>query len=177
MADTPLSVGDTAPDFTASTVWPDVKSGELSLSTLLDDGPVLLSFYTADFSPDCIEEWCSFRDFEWFASGDEVQVVGISKSRSLVHRKFIDYLDLSFPLVSDRDLSIAADYGVKYRVFGVIKRSKRSCFLVDTDRRIRYVWVGEHRIDPTLDTPPVHEIYESVAEELGLDDTESFGFT
>jgi peroxiredoxin len=177
MADSPLEVGDAAPDFTAPLTRPNGGTTEASLSKLLDDGPVLLNFYTADFSPDCIDEWCAFRDFDWFANGDRVQVVGVSKSRTSIHRRFIDHLGLGFPLFSDRDLSISERYGVKYRVFHVVSRSKRSCFLVDTDRTVRYVWVGEHRIDPTLDTPPVREVYEAVADELGYPEADSFGFS
>jgi peroxiredoxin Q/BCP len=177
MTDGPLAVGETAPDFTAPLVRPDGSTTTTAFSELLDDGPVLLSFYTADFSPDCIEEWCAFRDFDWFASGEHVQVVGVSKSRTSVHRRFIDRLGLGFPLYSDRDLSVSEAFGVKYRVFGLISRSKRSCFLVDTDRTVRYVWVGQNRFDPTLDTPPVGEIHECVAEVLGEDDVETFGFS
>jgi peroxiredoxin Q/BCP len=175
MADTPLSVGDTAPDFSASTVWPDGETGESTLSSLLDDGPVLLSFYTADFSPDCIEEWCSFRDFDWFASGDQVSVVGISKSGPRLHRSFIDRLDLGFPLYSDPSLDVAKAFGVDYRAFKLFSRSRRSCFLIDTDRTIRYRWVGDHWLDPTRDTPPVGEIHDAIREELGDPDTEQFG--
>ena len=177
MSDGAISVGESVPNFTAPLVRPDGETTETALSTLLEDDPVLLSFYTADFSPDCIEEWCAFRDFDWFASGGQVQVVGVSKSRTRIHRQFIDRLDLGFPLFSDRNLAISKAFGVKYRVFGLIARSKRSCFLVDTDGVVRYVWVGEHRLDPTLDTPPVSEVYEAVTEELGLDESESFGFS
>jgi peroxiredoxin Q/BCP len=176
MTDGPLAVGETAPNFTGPLVRPEGTTTESSLADLLADGPVLLSFYTADFSPDCIEEWCAFRDFDWFASGDRVQVVGVSKSRQRVHRQFIDRLGLGFPLFSDRDLRISERFGVKYRVFGLVNRSKRSCFLVDTDRTVRYVWVGQHRFDPTLDTPPVSDIYEAVAEELGHPESDTFGF-
>ena len=44
------------------------------------------------------------------------------------------------------------------------------------DRTVRYVWVGQHRFDPTLDTPPVSDIYEAVAEELGHPESDTFGF-
>ncbi|MDY6780324.1 MAG: redoxin domain-containing protein, partial [Halobacteria archaeon] len=131
--------------------------------------------YTNDFSPDCIDEWCSFRDFNWFASGEEVQVVGVSKSRVGTHRRFIDYLNLNFPLYSDKDLEVAEMYGVKYRTFKLVPRSRRSCFLIDPDLRIRYRWVGEHWLDPTRDTPPIQEIYEEITKKFG-GETETFGF-
>ena len=136
---------------------------------------MLLSFYTVDFSPDCIEEWCSFRDFDWFSTGS-VQVVGISKSSTWLHRKFIDRLDLEFPLYSDRNLDIATAFGVGYRALGVSRRAKRSCFLVDTDGVVRYRWVGEHWLDPTRDTPPVGEIHEEIREIVEPEEPDTFGF-
>ncbi|MGM0590790.1 MAG: redoxin domain-containing protein [Halobacteriota archaeon] len=163
-----LSVGATASDFTAPLVSPGGGVEQVALSSLLADGPVLLCFYTVDFSPDCIEQWCSFRDFEWFASGDTVQVVGVSKSGTRLHRRFIERLNLGFPLYSDRSLAVARAFDVDYRTFGLVRRSRRSCFLLDKDRTVRYRWVGDHWLDPTLDVPPVSEIYEAVNEELGL---------
>jgi peroxiredoxin Q/BCP len=172
----PLDVGDTAPDVAGTLVHPDGTVEETALSALVSDKPVLLSFYTADFSPDCIEEWCAFRDFDWFASGDQVQVVGVSKSGPRLHKQFLKRLDLNFPLYSDSALDIAEAYGVDYRLFGLVRRSKRSCFLIDTDRVVRYVWVGSHWLDATRDTPPVSEIHEAVKRELGEPETETFGF-
>lgn len=171
-----LAVGATAPEFTAPLVRPGGEVAETSLSELLESGPILLSFYTMDFSPDCIEEWCAFRDFEWFASGDDVQVVGVSKSGVRLHREFIDRLDLGFPLFSDRDLAVAEAFDVVYRALKISKRSKRSCFLVDADGVVRYRWVGEHWLDPTRDTPPVGEIHEAVVAELDVGEPDTFGF-
>lgn len=170
----PLDVGDPAPEFAATLVTPEGETREASLSELLDK-PVLLSFYTVDFSPDCIEEWCAFRDFDWFASGEEVNVVGVSKSGPRLHRQFIDRLDLGFPLYADTDLAISEAFGVVYRTFGVFRRSRRSCFLIDEDGVIRYRWLGEHWLDPTRDTPPVDELHEAVRAEIG-EEPETFGF-
>lgn len=41
-----LQVGDKAPEFTAIST-----AGEITLSELLERGPVVLSFYFADFTP------------------------------------------------------------------------------------------------------------------------------
>lgn len=41
-----LQVGDKAPEFTATST-----AGEITLSKLLEQGPVVLSFYFADFTP------------------------------------------------------------------------------------------------------------------------------
>ncbi|MCH7662076.1 MAG: redoxin domain-containing protein [Euryarchaeota archaeon] len=177
MTDSPgLSVGSRAPDVTAPLVDPDGTVSEASLSTLYAERPVLLVFYTNDFTPDCIEEWCSFRDYDWFTTGETVRIVGVSKSRVSTHRRFIDHLSLSFPLYADTDLVIADAYDVVYRVFKLVKRAHRSCFLVDTDGIIRYRWLADHPIDPTRETPPVDEIHEAIVHELGEPDPKTFGF-
>lgn len=171
-----LEVGATAPDFTATLVEPGGKRREASLSELVSERPVLLTFYTVDFSPDCIEEWCSFRDFDWFSANENVQVVGVSKSRPYLHEKFLSYLDLNFPLFSDPDLEAAEKFDVAYKAFHLFSRSRRSCFLVDEEMTVRYKWVGEHWLDPTRDVPPVDDIHEALMEILGeRDDEDEFG--
>jgi peroxiredoxin Q/BCP len=170
-----VDVGDTAPDVTGQLVRPGGEVADVSLATLAADKPVLLSFYTVDFSPDCIEEWCSFRDFDWFATGEEVQVVGVSKSGIRTHQQFIKRLNLGFPLYSDGNLNMAEAFGVDYRAFGVSRRARRSCFLLDESMEVRYKWVGEHWLDPSRDTPPVGEIHDAIQAELG-GGQETFGF-
>ncbi|KTG10961.1 peroxiredoxin [Haloprofundus marisrubri] len=171
-----VDVGDSAPDVTGQLVRPDGEVEDVSLSTLAAEKPVLLSFYTADFSPDCIEEWCSFRDFDWFSTGEQVQVVGVSKSGARTHKQFIKRLNLGFPLYTDGNLAIAEAFGVAYRAFGLSRRSRRSCFLLDESMTVRYKWVGEHWLDPTRDTPPVGEIHDAIQAELGDGGAETFGF-
>jgi len=41
-----LQIGDQAPDFTAQ-----ATTGEITLSEILKNGPVVLAFYYADFTP------------------------------------------------------------------------------------------------------------------------------
>lgn len=170
-----LAEGEDVPPVAAPLVSPDGDATETPLSDLYEDRPVLLVFYTNDFSPDCVTEWCSFRDYAWFTSNDDVRVVGSSKSRVATHRRFISYLDLDFPLYSDRNLGVSDAFGVTYRTFKVFPRSKRSVFLVDTDGVVRYRWVGEHPLDPTRDQPPLPEIRAAVEGLVG-EEPETFGF-
>lgn len=172
----PLGVGERAPDVTAPLVYPDGRVEDVSLAALTAERPVLLAFYTNDFSLDCIEEWCSFRDYEWFSNDDRVRVVGVSGSRVGTHKRFIDYLDLGFPLYADRELAMTEAFGVGYRLFGLLRRPKRSVFLLDTDTEIRYRWVGEHAIDATRAQPPLGEIRDAVEDVAGAEDAETFGF-
>jgi peroxiredoxin Q/BCP len=171
----PLAVGSRVPEACADLVDTDGSVSTVSLSALADDRPVLLCFYTMDFSPDCVKQWCAFRDFDWFASGDHVQVVGVSRSGVRLHREFISRFDLGFPLYADPDLDISDAFGVTYRTFGVTKRSRRSCFLLDPSREVRYRWLADHWLDPTRDLPPVSEIHEAVVSEVGPE-VDDFGF-
>ena len=175
MSETVVGVGERAPQFSAPLVRPEGETTEVGLDGLLADGPVLLAFYTNDFSPDCIREWCSFRDYDWFASEGRVQVVGVSRSRESTHRRFIDRLGLGFPLFADRDLAISEAYGVRYRAFKIAARSRRSLFLIDDEGVVRYRWLAEHPLDPSRETPPLDEVREQIDEVLG-EKRETFGF-
>ena len=74
------------------------------------------------------------------------------------------------------DLAVTEAFGVKYRTLGVLPRSRRSVFLLDRDRTVRYTWVGEHPLDPARDQPPLDEIRDAVTETFGGADVETFGF-
>jgi peroxiredoxin len=170
-----LKVEESAPDVETTLVRPDGTTEDVSLADLWSDRPVLLVFYTNDFSPDCVKEWCSFRDYGWFASDDRVEVVGASSSHVATHRKFIDYLDLEFPLYADTDLALADAFGVTYRAFKLFERARRSVYLVDTDGVVRYRWLGESPLDPTRDQPPLGDV-QSEIEQLVGEEPETFGF-
>ena len=70
---------------------------------------------------------------------------------------------------------MADAFDAKYRTFKLFPRSRRSCFLLDEDRTVRYRWVGTHPLDPTRDTPDVYEIDEAIREAFGELDAETFG--
>ena len=173
---TGLAVGETAPNVAAPLVRPEGGVAAAPLSALVAEKPVLLCFYPGDFSPDCIREWCAFRDYEWFASSDRVRVVGASRSSVRLHREFIDHLGLGFPLYADRDLAAAEGFGVAYRPFGLSRRARRSCFLVDESLTVRYRWVADHWLDPTREQPPLTEIRAGIDGVLGEPEVETFGF-
>lgn len=164
------------PAFSAPLVSPDGSTEETSLQSLLGDGPVLLAFYTNDFSPDCIKEWCAFRDYGWFTTDDRFTLVGISKSRAATHRRFINRLDLQFPLFADTDLAVAEAFSVDYRTFKLFPRARRSCFLIDQDGEIRYRWLADHPIDPTRTTPDLNDLQAAIDSELGAREFDTFGF-
>jgi len=121
--------GELAPDFTA----PDQSGADVTLSSLLADGPVVLFFYPKAFTPGCTMESCHFRDLgaEYGAAG--VRRVGISADPVDRQADFADRHGLDYPLLSDPDRSIAARYGVKRP--GPLS-NRRKTFVIGADRRI-----------------------------------------
>lgn len=137
-----LNSGDKAPTFDAS----DQQGNAVSLSTLLETGPVLLYFYPADFTPICTAQACAFRDQADALDDVSVQILGISPQSTSSHQRFADTYNLGFPLIADEKKTIIRGYGVDGPLgFGV----RRATFLINQDGRIgkRVVsdlFVGSH---------------------------------
>jgi peroxiredoxin len=130
-------VGDAAPDFqlgyaTADTI---VMVGP-SLGRSLHDGPILLAFYPADFSPGCTREVCALRD-SFKELGDlHVTVWAISGDNLFAHRAWAQAEKLPFRLLSDPKHAVAREYGTFDPDRGV---NRRTVFVVGSDGRIAYV--------------------------------------
>ncbi len=124
-----MRTGDIAPDFTAR----NQHGQAIALSTMLEDGPVVLFFYPKAFTSGCTAESCYFRDLaaEFAALG--AQRVGISSDDAARQAEFDAAHDLGFPLLSDPDRSIARLFGVK-RPGPLFNR--RATFVIDTDRTV-----------------------------------------
>ena len=139
-----LKEGDTAPDFSLTGVR-DGEKHDYSLSEATNDGNyVVLFFYPADFSPVCTPEMCSIRDSEFFELTPNVLPWGISGDTTYAHKAFAEQYGLNFPLLSDTDRSVAQSYEVRYEEWeGHRSIPKRGVFLVDPQRRLRYVWTSD----------------------------------
>ncbi|WP_435180125.1 redoxin domain-containing protein [Halorussus sp. AFM4] len=167
-------VGSRAPEFTAPLAAPDGSVTEASLSSLVADGAVLLVFQPTDFDLETFAERRAVGKYDWFAADDRVRVVGVNRARPRTNREFVDYLGVTYPFCSDRDLSIARSYGVTYRAFGVAPRARRACFVVDDDRAVRYRWVAD-RAGSGGGHPDLRDLYEVLTDVLGRPEPERFG--
>jgi peroxiredoxin Q/BCP len=124
-----LKPGTAAPDFTL----PDQDGRPCSLASLVDDGPLILYFYPADFTPGCTREACGLRDLHARIVASGLRVAGISPQSPESHRRFRKEHALPFTLLSDEDKAVIRAYGVD-GPFGVGVR--RATFLIDAGRRI-----------------------------------------
>lgn len=134
-----LEAGSKAPEF----VLADDQGGETSLSDLLKDGPLILYFYPADFTPGCTREACEIRDIHNDIQAVGLQVAGVSPQDTDSHQRFREKHDLPFVLLSDPDKIAIKMYGVD-GPFGVGVR--RATFLISQDRVIKDVVMADVRI-------------------------------
>ena len=134
-----LQAGDKAPDFTL----PDQDGNDVSLHALLGDGPVVLYFYPADFTPGCTKEACSIRDMHDEIAAAGMRVVGVSPQDPGSHAQFRDKHGLPFTLVADPGKVAIKAYGVDGPL-GVGVR--RATFLLGQDGVIRDMVLADLRV-------------------------------
>jgi peroxiredoxin Q/BCP len=142
-----MQTGRLAPQFEL----PDQSGTPRSLDALLADGPVVLFFYPAANTPVCTAEACHFRDLaaEFAALG--ASCVGISTDAVDTQAGFASKQNLGYPLLSDSDGTVAAQFGVKRGLLGKLAPVKRQTFVIDPDRTVRKVVTGELRANVHAD--------------------------
>jgi len=134
-----LEPGMPAPDFSL----PDHEGRQRRLSALLRDGPLILYFYPADFTPGCTQEACDFRDLHGRILGSGLKVVGVSPQPPESHRRFRDKYALPFTLLSDEDKAVIKAYHVDGPLgIGV----RRATYLIDQARKIRSAIIADFRV-------------------------------
>ncbi len=137
-----LNTDERAPEFTL----PDQDGHDVSLSGLIKDGPVILYFYPADFTPGCTREACSIRDLHRELTQAGIRVAGISPQSPESHQRFREKHNLPFTLLSDETKEVIKMFGVDGPLgFWV----QRVTFLIDQNRMIRgrvkaHFSIGEH---------------------------------
>ncbi|HEY8507660.1 MAG TPA: peroxiredoxin [Steroidobacteraceae bacterium] len=134
-----LSVGARAPEFTL----PDQDGRDVSLTSLLNHGPLILFFYPADFTPGCTKEVCIVRDLHSQILRAGLNVAGISPQSPDSHRRFREKHNLQFPLLADVEKAVIRMYEVNGPLgFGV----RRATYLIDPGRTIRDAVLANFRI-------------------------------
>lgn len=138
-----LDTGSQAPEFTLE----NERGEATSLRDLLSDGPLILYFYPADFTPGCTKEACDIRDLHGQIQAVGLRVAGVSPQDAASHARFRDKYELPFTLLCDPDKTVIRQYDVD-GPFGVGVR--RVTYLIDQDRRIADavqadLRIGKHR--------------------------------
>jgi peroxiredoxin Q/BCP len=134
-------VGKLAPDFTL----PDHRGGTVTLSKVVEKGPVLLAFYPKDFTMVCTKQLCNYTDnFEKFGEMG-VQIFGVSHNAVANHSLFAQKYKFPFPLLADLNHVVTKAFGSTSML--MMGRPTRSVFIISRQRIILYKYV-----EPTVMT-------------------------
>lgn len=173
-----LKEGERVPDFTL----PDTHGHEVTLSHLLKQGPVVITFYRG--------VWCNFCNLELHAYQEvwpEIQALGASviaispqtleKSRAMEEKQ-----DLTFPVLSDLGNRVARQFGLVFAIDDPVTRAAHTridrivpnfngddswelpmpgTFLVDSSGTIRLAYVEPDftsRLDPEIVVARLREL-------------------
>ncbi len=139
-----IAEGTLAPDFEL----PDQDGRPVRLSTVLQDGPVVLFFYPVALSGGCTTEACHFRDLATEFKEAGAQRLGISTDPVAKQKEFSDVNGFDYPLLSDESGDVARSFGVKRKYITPVKRAT---FVIDTDRTIRAVIASEMQMNVHAD--------------------------
>ena len=150
--------GNAAPHFKLMTAHNPPEGAplrEVSLTSLMAEGTVVLAFFPAAFTGVCEAEMCAFRDNLKALGEARASVAGISSDLPFAQKAFAERNAIPFPLLSDPGGRVAASYGVAYDDFiGLSGVAKRSVFVVDASGMITYVWITD---DASVE-PPYAEV-------------------
>lgn len=143
-----MNLNDQVPDFSL----PDQHGRLRSLSELTADGPAVIFFYPKAGSGGCTKEACHFRDLAAEFAAVGAAIVGISHDSVAAQLSFAQKNHYDFPLLSDRDGEVADVFGVRRRLLSRTLPAKRATFIVDGERRLRFVTASETNMLQHADT-------------------------
>lgn len=107
-----IKIGDKAPNFTL----PNAEGTEISLDTLLKNGPVVVTFYRGDWCPYCNLQLralqAKLKDIE--ALGATLVAISAQVPDGSLTKNEIS--ELEFIVLSDQDAKVASTYGVAWEV-------------------------------------------------------------
>jgi len=141
----PLAPGTEAPGFEL----PSEPGERLSLADVRD-GPVIIAFYPADWSPTCGDQMGLYNELVELFEEFDAELIGISVDGVWCHRAFADDRNLRFPLLSDFEPKgeVAREYGVYRESDGT---SERALFVLDGEGIVRWRHVSDPAVNPGAD--------------------------
>jgi peroxiredoxin len=128
-------IGSPAPVFTLY----DSEKNKVSLSDFKGKN-VLILFFPLAFTSVCTTELCAIRDNIYKFNNLEVQILAISVDSLYTLARYKSDQNLNFTLLSDFNKEVSSQYNSLYELFSYGMRgvSKRSAFIIDKQRVIRY---------------------------------------
>jgi len=117
LADLAIKVGDVAPDFTLS----EVGDGQIRLSDLLVNGPVVVNFYRGGWCPYCNLEMQALQQSLPAIKQAGGQLLSIAPELPGHAAQTRDKGNLTFPLLHDQDNQVARTYGLVFTLPEILR--------------------------------------------------------
>ena len=160
MTSSELRIGDEAPDFT----MPSVDRKEFRLYEELRKGPVLLNFYIGDFGINCTTYMTKMIELAPAFNGIGIRIFPINPDGLESHKMFRDRLNSPYDHINDVGQEVSKRYGAIVEDSPIIKGfTNREFFLIDTERKIRYIW----RSPVPKVLPDMDEVLSEVKKAIG----------
>ncbi|OTP70957.1 peroxiredoxin-like family protein [Caballeronia sordidicola] len=105
-----LKAGDAAPEFTLL----DPEGNPVSSVQLLEQGPLVISFYRGVWCPYCNLELQTLEEALPAFKAVGASLVAISPQNAVNSRKSVRTNSLSFPILSDTRNDVAAAFGIRF---------------------------------------------------------------
>ena len=132
--------GDPAPTFELASE-PGVM---IDLADHIGADRIVLLFYPLAFSGVCTTELCTIRDTWPDFEALEARVFGISVDSPFVTKRYREAEGLPFPLLSDFNKDVSAEYGVlEAEAYGLRGIARRSAFVIGRNGIVVYAWIAE----------------------------------
>ncbi|MCM3086968.1 peroxiredoxin [Bhargavaea ginsengi] len=136
-------IGNPAPRFEMKAVLPSRDFGTVSLEENMRKGRwTVLIFYPLDFALSSPAELTAFSDRHVEFAELNASMIGVSTDTIHTHLAWVGLSrsnngpgGLSFPLASDRKLSVSREYGMLIEEEGI---TLRGLFIISPDGRLRY---------------------------------------
>ncbi len=107
-----LGVRAHAPNFTL----PDVSGKDVTLATLLAQGPVVLTFYRGEWCPYCNLQLNAYQRILPQIQALGATLVAVSPQTPDHSSSFVEKKELSFTVLTDAGNHVAREYGLVYKV-------------------------------------------------------------
>ena len=154
-----LDVGTTAPLFTLQASLGG-KEFTFALVDALKNGPVVLYFYPAAFTPGCNIEAHDFAQAVDGFKALRTTVIGVSHdSIATLNRFSVSECQGKFPVAADTDMAVTKSYRAALAPF--IPRANRTSYVIAPDGRIIYSFTDLSPDDHVANTMRVVEQWSS----------------
>jgi peroxiredoxin len=122
-----LTVGQSAPHFTL----PDAFGNQVSLQSLLAQGPVIISFYRGEWCPFCNLELHAFEELLPKIKQLGATLVAISPEKPDHGIVITEKNKLTFPVLSDFGNKVAHQFGIVFQVGPELQEFSKNVFKND----------------------------------------------